>query len=119
MPIGKVIKSTDNNLNNYFGFCYATVEIPDNINKPILPFRDELGNVYNPTGNWTSMFNSEVLKYARDYNNAKITIHYGYKFENGKNLFRNYINHYFNLKKKSLKKVDIIYLIQWIIVNEE
>jgi DNA polymerase type B, organellar and viral len=50
MPIGKLIKSTDNNLNNYFGFCYATVEIPNNINKPILPFRDDLGNVYNPVG---------------------------------------------------------------------
>lgn len=101
MPIGKLIKSTDNNLNNYFGFCYASVEIPNNINKPILPFRDELGNVYNPVGTWTSMFNSEILKYARDYNNAKINIHYGYKFERGIDVFKNYINHYFELKKNS------------------
>jgi DNA polymerase type B, organellar and viral len=50
LPIGNIIKSTDNNLNNYFGFCYATVEIPNNIYNPILPFRDELGNVYNPVG---------------------------------------------------------------------
>jgi hypothetical protein len=51
MPIGKLTKSTDNNLDNYFGFCYATVDVPNNINKPILSFRDDLGNVYNPTGN--------------------------------------------------------------------
>jgi hypothetical protein len=47
------------------------------------------------------MFNSEVLKYARDYNNAKISIHYGYKFEKGKDVFKNFINHYFDLKKNS------------------
>lgn len=51
MPIGPIIKSTDPNLDNYFGFCYATVMVPDNTYNPVLPFRDEKGNVYNPTGN--------------------------------------------------------------------
>jgi hypothetical protein len=50
MPIGKLKKSTDPNLDNYFGFFYVTVKIPENIYNPILPFRDELGNVYNPVG---------------------------------------------------------------------
>jgi hypothetical protein len=51
MPIGNMIKSTDTNLDNYFGFCYATVEVPENNHNPILPFRDEFGNIYNPVGN--------------------------------------------------------------------
>jgi hypothetical protein len=51
IPIGPLIKSSDTNLDNYFGFCYATVNVPDYINKPLLPFRYELGNVFNPTGN--------------------------------------------------------------------
>jgi hypothetical protein len=101
MPIGNLIKSSDTNLDNYFGFCYATVNVPDNINKPILPFRDELGNVYNPTGNWTGMFSSEILKYARDVDKAEIIIHYGYKFDRGKDVFKEYVEHYFNLKKEA------------------
>ena len=98
MPIGNIIKSTDYNLDNYFGYCYATVNVPENINNPILSYRDELGNVYNPTGNWTSMFSSEILKLARDIDNVQITIHYGYKFERGKDIFKEYINSYFNMK---------------------
>jgi hypothetical protein len=51
MPIGNIFKSNDSELNNYFGFCYASVEVPDNIYNPILPFRDKDNNVYFPTGN--------------------------------------------------------------------
>jgi len=48
MPIGDMTKSSDTNLYNYFGFCYVTVNVPENIINPILPFRDEFKNVYNP-----------------------------------------------------------------------
>jgi hypothetical protein len=41
MPIGDIIKSTDPNLDNYFGFCYATVNVPNNTYNPVLPFRDD------------------------------------------------------------------------------
>jgi hypothetical protein len=51
MPIGNIIKSTDTNLDNYFVFCYAKVNVPTEVKKPILPFRDDFGNVYNPVGN--------------------------------------------------------------------
>jgi hypothetical protein len=51
MPIGKIIKSTDTNLDNYFGFCYASVTVPSNVKNPVLPFRNEYGEVYNPVGN--------------------------------------------------------------------
>jgi hypothetical protein len=50
-PTGNSIKSTDPNLDNYFGFCYATVEVPDTIYNPLLPFRDVVGNTYNSVGN--------------------------------------------------------------------
>jgi len=30
LPIGNLIKSTDNNLDNYFGFCYVSVKVPAN-----------------------------------------------------------------------------------------
>lgn len=53
LPIGNLIKSTDNNLDNYFGFCYVSVNVPDNeaIRAPILPFRKEDGGLIYPTGN--------------------------------------------------------------------
>src|SRR5271156_39725 len=44
------------------------------------------------------MFSSEILKLARDIDNVQITIHYGYKFERGKDIFKEYINSYFNMK---------------------
>ena len=30
LPIDNLIKSTDNNLDNYFGFCYVSVKVPAN-----------------------------------------------------------------------------------------
>jgi hypothetical protein len=101
MPIGPAIKSTDTDLDNYFGFCYATVNVPDSVYNPILPFRDGLGNIYNPTGTWTSMFSSELLKYAKEVNNVEVKVHYGYKYEKGKDLFKSYIEKYFDLKRNA------------------
>ena len=98
MPIGNIVKSTDSNLDNYFGFCYATVNVPKNVNNPVLSYRDELGNVYNPVGNWTGMFSSEILKLARNVDKAEIIVHYGYKFDKGKDIFKEYIYSYFDMK---------------------
>jgi hypothetical protein len=47
------------------------------------------------------MFSSELLKYARDVDKATITIKYGYKFERGKDVFKKYVEHYFNVKKEA------------------
>jgi hypothetical protein len=50
LPLGNLIKSNDTCLDNYYGFCFATVTVPENLYNSILPFRDENGNVYYPTG---------------------------------------------------------------------
>lgn len=101
MPIGSLIKSSDTNLDNYFGFCYATVEVPQHINNPVLPFRGEFGNIYNPIGNWTGWYSSEILKTARDFDKTKIIVNYGYKLKKGVNVFTKFINYYFDLKRKA------------------
>jgi hypothetical protein len=49
MPTGDIIISTDSVLDNYFGYCYVTVNVPDNIKNPILPFRYN-GLLYYPVG---------------------------------------------------------------------
>jgi hypothetical protein len=51
LPIGSLIESTDTNLNNYFGFCYASVNVPEGIKAPPLPFRKENGGLIYPSGN--------------------------------------------------------------------
>ena len=49
-PTGCLIKSTDNNLDNYFGYCFATVKVPKGIKAPIFPFRKDNGSLTYPTG---------------------------------------------------------------------
>jgi hypothetical protein len=51
MPGGHMWRSTDSNLDNYFGVCFVSVNVPQDTYNPILPFRDSHGNNYNPTGN--------------------------------------------------------------------
>lgn len=104
LPIGNLIKSTDTNLDNYFGFVYASVEYPENVNIPILPFRDEDRNIYYPVGNWTGWFPSVVLKKAVKLHNVKYKIHYGYKLEKSKNIFSKFVDTFFNLKQKAENK---------------
>jgi len=41
LPYGPLINSSDTNLNNYFGYCYASVNIPKEVIAPILPFRTD------------------------------------------------------------------------------
>jgi len=101
MPTGDIIKSTDNNLDNYFGLFYVTVEVPDNIKLPPLPFRYK-GLTYYPVGKWSGWYTSELLKYVRDNYNINVYVHYGYKYDRTPNLFKNYIEKYFDIKKKSV-----------------
>jgi hypothetical protein len=42
MPIGKIIKSNDIDLDNYFGFCYAN----EHAYSPVLPFRGDYNNIF-------------------------------------------------------------------------
>ena len=103
MPGGRMFKSTDKNLKNYFGVCYVTVNVPDDMYNPILPYKDNSGNNYNPTGSWSGWYCSELLKYAQELG-IQVTVHWGYKFDSLEGLFNNYVDHFYSIKKKS--KID-------------
>lgn len=94
--VNYLIKSTDTFLDNYFGFCYATVSVPKDIRAPLLPFIKEDGSLIHPTGNWTRWFTSEILKAARDTKN--VTVHLGYKLEKSDNLFSAFVTKFSNIK---------------------
>jgi hypothetical protein len=62
LPSGNIITSNNTDLDSYFGFCYCTVT--DYLDKPILPYRVELGNICNPIG--SRAYSSEILKKAKE-----------------------------------------------------
>lgn len=46
MPVGDPILSTDTNLNSYFGFCYAKIIPPKNLDILLIPHKNEYGDIY-------------------------------------------------------------------------
>jgi hypothetical protein len=104
LPIGNISRSTDTNIDNYFGFCYASVNVPKNIRAPILPFRTDNGRLIYPTGNWSSWYTSEILKKARDTQNVRIEVHHGYKMEKSNELFSKFVEKYSQIKINAEKE---------------
>lgn len=101
MPIGNLIKSNDSNLDNYFGFCYASVDVPEHTYSPVLPFRDDNNNIFYPVGNWDGWYPSVMLKNARDNYGVKVKVHWGYKQEGNDTVFRDFIDRFVELKKNA------------------
>ena len=102
MPIGKGKFTMDKNLNNLFGFVYGTITAPseDLLRIPFIQFRDEQGNVTCPRGKFQRLIFTEEIKDALNYG-YKIDIEYGYVFDRGKNLFKNYIDYHYDKKKNA------------------
>lgn len=100
MPGGNLFKSTDTNLDIYFGICYATVEVLNSIYNPILQYKDISDNNYNPTGSWSGFYYCEMLKAARD-SGINISVHSGYKFDRIPLLFDDYVDHNFQIKAEA------------------
>lgn len=98
IPVGKPVLSYDKKLDNYFGFIYCRIRTPNVLDKPVLPFRNDHGLLYNPLGNWEGMYFSEELKESVYKYNYNIEILYGYKFERSKVPFKEFIIKYYNLR---------------------
>jgi DNA polymerase type B, organellar and viral len=99
MPIGNLIKSNDTDSDNYFGFCYASVDVPEGSYSPVLPFRDDNNNIFYPVGNWEGWYPSVMLKNARDNYGVKVKVHWGYKQEANDTVFQEFIDRFVKLKK--------------------
>lgn len=102
MPLHHIKYHSDlsmNNINLFFGFCLAEIECPKHIKIPILPFRTINNDVIYPTGIWTGVYFSELLKEAVKHG-YKIKLINGHEFSKA-NIFNNYIHHFYNIKKNS------------------
>jgi len=101
MPIGNPTFSNDTNLDNYFGFVYGEITAPDvnTLRVPYIQYRDDkTDNVNCPRGKFSRMIFSEEIKEALK-DGYSMKIQYGYKFERGKNLFKDYVETMYEIKK--------------------
>jgi hypothetical protein len=102
MPL-KLIKFHKNmeniNLNEFFGYIEVEVTCPNTLTRPVLPFKFEGKTIY-PVGTWKAVYFSEELK-AVEHLGYKFKLIRGYEFSKG-NLFDNYVDHFFNIKRTSV-----------------
>lgn len=98
--ISKFIRNMSRiNLNDFFGFCLAEVTTPDNILRPLLPYRNEDGKTIFPTGTWKAVYFSEELKAVAKLG-YKVKLISGYEFTKV-DLFSKYVEHFYDQKKIS------------------
>jgi len=108
MPIGNPIFSTDTDLNNYFGFVYGEITAPesDRLRVAYIQNRDDKSSDVNcPRGSFSRMIFSEEIKEAIK-DGYTIKVQYGYKFERGKDVFKNYVSSIYNIKKNTKDPVE-------------
>lgn len=107
MPVGYPTFSSNTDLNKLFGIVYATVFISEYAD-PVLPKRTKEGQLIFPKGTWTAWFFSEELKNAQFFG-VKVTVHHSYLFEKSTDLFKNFIEDLFELKRTSSDSKRAIY----------
>ena len=103
MPVGEPILSLEKDLNKIFGFVYGEIYCPDenSLRVPFIQNKDPFGRMSScPRGKFKRLIFSEEIKYALKYG-YKIDIDYCYQFKRGKDLFKNYVNDHYELKKNS------------------
>jgi len=100
MPLEFLGESIGNSvkLENIFGFAEVKVTTPENMDIPILPFKVD-NETLHPLGSWIGVYFTEELKAVVKYG-YKIELIKVYNFRKS-NIFNNYINYFYNIKKKS------------------
>jgi hypothetical protein len=90
------------NLNDFFDYIKCEIITPKNILKPLLPYKDlSTGKTIYPIGKWIGTYFSEELK-AVEKHGYKIKLLEDIEF-NKVDLFTDYVNHFYNIKKISNK----------------
>ena len=98
----KIIKKYSNmnnvELKNFFGFCLAKIQCPENMEKPMLPLKYKNKTIF-PRGEWIGTYFSEELKAVIPLG-YKIELLEGIEFTK-KDLFTNYVNTFYKIKMNS------------------
>ena len=104
MPVGTPKKYDINKgLKHFFGF--SLVKVPVTLNIPVLPLYVKIegqDRLVFPTGTFKGYYFSEELKYAESLG-CKIELIEAWEFQKGENVFRNYVEPLFELKRTGNK----------------
>ena len=87
---------------NFFGFMYATVFSPPDIDPPVLPYRSPKGNTLYPRGVFSGYFFSEQAKLAKNHG-YQIMVHETIGFKPNNKLFKDFITTTYNERLKHPK----------------
>ena len=102
MPVGTPKKyDVTKGLKNLFGFALVKVEVPKSLNIPVLPLYVKIegtDKLVFPTGSFKGYYFSEELKYAESLG-CKIHLIDAWEFQKGENVFKDYVEHLFELKR--------------------
>ncbi len=109
MPVGNPRLSDDLNLNNYFGFCYAIITPPTNLDVYLIPFKNDKGKIIYPSKPFKGIYFSELLKASLNYG-YEIEIIGGFKFDSCENVFKNFVMDIYNkrIEQQNLKEKNLI-----------
>ena len=100
IPVGNPVLSISKDLYSYFGFVYAEIIPPKNLDFYFIPLRDENGKIITPKYRFKGIYFSELLKESILYG-YKINVLWGYKFNRGKDVFKNYVDEMYNGRLKA------------------
>jgi hypothetical protein len=98
MPDKFICETNNINLVSFFGFIEAIIECPKTVSRPVLPIKPEDRTIY-PYGKWKGVYFSEELKAVAKLGYIVTPIK-GFMFSK-KNIFDDYINHFYEQKKNS------------------
>ena len=110
MPIGSPTKVYKEYI-DFFGFGEYNIDCPESIKIPVLPYKtkDKKDNYYGrtifPTGKWSGIYFSEEIKHARKLGYT-CTFVRGYGFNKNYDLFKEYVDYFFDLKSTATNPID-------------
>ena len=117
IPVGNPVLSLSKDLNSYFGFVYAEIIPPKNLDFYFIPMRDDSGKIITPNYRFKGIYFSELLKESIYYG-YKINVLWGYKFDRGKDVFKNYVDEMYNGRLKAkLDKNNSLQFIYKLLLN--
>jgi hypothetical protein len=108
MPIGEPVFSLETDLNKIFGFVFGEITCPNenSLQVPFIQYKDPFDKMNEcPRGSFKRLIFSEEIKYAIKYG-YNINVIYCYQFKRGKNLFKDYVNDHYEIKKNSKDPVQ-------------
>jgi hypothetical protein len=107
MPVGNPVFVNCTDISNFFGFAYGLITPPskERLKNAILGISDVKGNTVRSRAPFESIIFSEEIKYAITQGYT-FQMQWGFSFKRGKNIFDDFVNHFYNIKRDSKDSVQ-------------